>query len=50
MEAIPLCYLLNKLHLQGRTQHRFILNVPYIMLHISALSQAIMKHINTKSI
>jgi hypothetical protein len=24
-----LCYLLGKLHLHGRTQHRFILNAPY---------------------
>jgi len=30
MEAIPLCYLLNKLNLLRRTQHGFILIVPYM--------------------
>jgi hypothetical protein len=30
IEAIPLCYLLNKLHLLHWTQHRFILIVPYM--------------------
>jgi hypothetical protein len=28
MQAIPLCYLLNKLHLLLRTQHKFILIAP----------------------
>jgi hypothetical protein len=30
MEAIPLCYLLNKLHLRRRTQHIFVLIAPYM--------------------
>ena len=30
MEAIPLCYLPNKLHLLRRTQRRFILIAPYM--------------------
>jgi len=30
MEAIPLCYLLNKLHLLRDTQRKFILTAPYM--------------------
>ena len=30
MDAIPLCYLLNELHLYSLTQHLFILIAPYM--------------------
>jgi len=30
MQAIPFCYLPNKLHLHRPTQHRFIVIAPYV--------------------
>ena len=44
MEDIPLCYLLHKVHLLLRTQHRFILITPYVhatcFSHFSGYHQA----------
>jgi len=39
----------NKLHLLRRTQHRFVLIAPTsCALHVSAISQATIRHVNTK--
>jgi hypothetical protein len=42
--------LLNTVYLVCRTQRRFILFAPYMLLHVSALSQTITRHFNTKVI
>jgi len=53
MEAILLCLLLNKTCLFILTQHRFIL-IPLVtftcMLHVSAYTEAILRHINTNTL
>ena len=51
MEAIPLCLLLNKLHLFSLTQHRFIsiqFGACTCVLHVSACTEAIIRHGNTE--
>ena len=51
IDANPLCLLLNKLHLVSLTQRTFILiqlDTPTCMLHVSACTLAILRHVNTK--
>ena len=53
IDAIPLCLLLNKLHLLSLTQRTFILihlNTPTCMLHASACTLAILRHVIAKTI
>jgi len=53
MDAIPLFLLLNKLHLFSLTQRTFILiqlDIPTCMLHVSACTLVILRHVITKTI
>ena len=53
IDANPLCLLLNKLHLFSLTQRTFILiqlDTPTCMLHVSACTLAILRHVITKPI
>jgi hypothetical protein len=43
-------YFLNTLHLLRRTQYRYISIAPYMYAKWKAISQAIIRHINTKII
>jgi len=42
MEAIPLCLLLNKLHLFSRTQHIFIL-IQIVPLHVCCMFRPVLR-------
>ena len=53
VDAIPLCLLLNKLHLFNLTQSPFILiplDTSTCMLHVSVCTLAILRHVITKTI
>ena len=53
MGAIPLCLLVNRLHLFILTQRTFILiqlDTPTCMLHVSACTLAILRHVITETV
>jgi hypothetical protein len=50
MKAIPLCLLVNKLHLFGLTQHRFLNSIYFYMCDTCfGCTETILRHVNINS-